>query len=167
MIWEPVATLSPTLIRISLTIPAAGAGTSMEALSPSTAIRDWSSSTLSPTATMISVTSTSSAPISGTIICLDIVLYPLTRTFIALTLARAGSGSLLPSGPCMSSYPYVALTWARPCPARRSGQGAQSSYAYSGLTLSASMPYLAMASATTCLSISPRLASSVRAATTT
>ena len=46
-----------------------------------------------------SVTSTSSAPISGTIICLDIVLYPLTRTVIALTLARAGSGSLLPSGP--------------------------------------------------------------------
>ena len=83
MIWEPVATLSPTLIRISLTIPADGAGTSMEALSPSTAMMDWSSSTLSPTATMISVTSTSSAPISGTIICLDIVLYPLASIRVA------------------------------------------------------------------------------------
>ena len=43
-----------------------GAGTSIEALSPSTVIKDCSSETLSPTATMISVTLTSSPPISGT-----------------------------------------------------------------------------------------------------
>ena len=104
MIWEPVATLSPTLIRISLTIPADGAGTSMEALSPSTAMMDWSSSTLSPTATMISVTSTSSAPISGTIICLDIVLYPLACIRV--------------TDCCHASF---ALTFARPCRAASPG----------------------------------------------
>ena len=36
----PVETLSPTLIKISLTTPATGAGTSIDALSPSTLIMD-------------------------------------------------------------------------------------------------------------------------------
>ena len=116
IISEPVDTLLPTCTLISFTIPPAEAGTSIEALSPSTVIRDCSASTLSPTLTRISVTSTSSAPISGTKI------------------------SILMTG---------------------------ASYAYSGLTLSASIPNLAIASATTDLAISPRLASSVSAATTT
>ena len=63
---EPVETESPEAILISLTVPANGAGTSIDALSPSTVRRDCSSSTESPIATMISVTSTSSPPISGT-----------------------------------------------------------------------------------------------------
>ncbi len=67
MIREPVDTLSPVLILISFTVPANGAGTSIEALSPSTVISDCSAATLSPTLTMISVTSTSSPPISGTL----------------------------------------------------------------------------------------------------
>ena len=66
MIREPVDTLSPVLILISFTVPANGAGTSIEALSPSTVIRDCSAAMVSPTLTMISVTSTSSPPISGT-----------------------------------------------------------------------------------------------------
>ena len=66
MINLPVTTLSPTLIKISLTTPATGAGTSIDALSPSTLMIDWSTSTVSPTFTIISVTFTSSEPISGT-----------------------------------------------------------------------------------------------------
>ncbi|CRZ98870.1 Uncharacterised protein [Vibrio cholerae] len=66
MISEPVFTLSPAATLISLRVPAKGAGTSIEALSPSTVIRDCSSLMLSPTLTMISVTVTSSPPISGT-----------------------------------------------------------------------------------------------------
>ena len=66
IISEPVFTLSPALIRISFTTPACGAGTSIEALSPSTLMMDCSTATLSPTLTRISVTFTSSPPISGT-----------------------------------------------------------------------------------------------------
>ena len=40
MISLPVETLSPTLIKISFTTPAIGAGTSIEALSPSTLMID-------------------------------------------------------------------------------------------------------------------------------
>ncbi len=39
IINEPVLTLSPVAILISLTVPANGAGTSIEALSPSTVIK--------------------------------------------------------------------------------------------------------------------------------
>ena len=67
MIKEPVETLSPALTRISFNTPANGAGTSIEALSPSTVINDCSSAILSPTFTIISVTLTSSPPISGTL----------------------------------------------------------------------------------------------------
>ena len=66
IINEPVETLSPAFTKISLTTPANGAGTSIEALSPSTVINDCSSVMLSPTFTIISVTLTSSPPISGT-----------------------------------------------------------------------------------------------------
>ena len=55
------------MIKISFTTPAIGAGTSIEALSPSTLMIDWSTSTESPTFTIISVTLTSSPPISGTL----------------------------------------------------------------------------------------------------
>ena len=40
MMSLPVETLSPTLIKISFTTPAIGAGTSIEALSPSTLMID-------------------------------------------------------------------------------------------------------------------------------
>ena len=40
MINLPVTTLSPTLIKISFTMPATGAGTSIDALSPSTLMID-------------------------------------------------------------------------------------------------------------------------------
>ena len=40
MINLPVTTLSPTLIKISFTTPATGAGTSIDALSPSTLMID-------------------------------------------------------------------------------------------------------------------------------
>ena len=83
MINLPVTTLSPTLIKISFTMPATGAGTSIDALSPSTLMIDWSTSTLSPTFTIISVTFTSSEPISGT----------LTSTTLAAAGAAAGAGA--------------------------------------------------------------------------
>ena len=83
MINLPVTTLSPTLIKISFTTPATGAGTSIEALSPSTLMIDWSTSTVSPTFTIISVTFTSSEPISGT----------LTSTTLAAAGAAAGAGA--------------------------------------------------------------------------
>ena len=83
MINLPVTTLSPTLIKISFTTPAIGAGTSIDALSPSTLMIDWSTSTLSPTFTIISVTFTSSEPISGT----------LTSTTLAAAGAAAGAGA--------------------------------------------------------------------------
>ena len=83
MINLPVTTLSPTLIKISFTTPATGAGTSIDALSPSTLMIDWSTSTVSPTFTMISVTFTSSEPISGT----------LTSTTLAAAGAAAGAGA--------------------------------------------------------------------------
>ena len=65
-IGEPVVTLSPTFTKTSFTTPASGAGTSIEALSPSTLIIDWSTAMVSPTLTITSVTVTSSPPISGT-----------------------------------------------------------------------------------------------------
>ena len=83
MINLPVTTLSPTLIKISFTTPATGAGTSIDALSPSTLMIDWSTSTVSPTFTIISVTFTSSEPISGT----------LTSTTLAAAGAAAGAGA--------------------------------------------------------------------------
>ena len=83
MINLPVTTLSPTLIKISFTTPAIGAGTSIDALSPSTLMIDWSTSTVSPTFTIISVTFTSSEPISGT----------FTSTTLAAVGAAAGAGA--------------------------------------------------------------------------
>ena len=83
MINLPVTTLSPTLIKISFTTPATGAGTSIDALSPSTLMIDWSTSTVSPTFTIISVTFTSSEPISGT----------LTSTTLATAGVAAGAGA--------------------------------------------------------------------------
>jgi hypothetical protein len=64
---EPADTLSPTLILSSLTMPPNGAGMSIAALSDSTVINESSVFRLSPTLTMISMTSTSlKLPISGT-----------------------------------------------------------------------------------------------------
>src|SRR5207253_2208714 len=63
----PLATLSPTLMRTSTTLPAADEGTSMLALSDSSTISDCSCSTVSPALTSTSMTSTASkSPISGT-----------------------------------------------------------------------------------------------------
>ncbi len=55
----PSDTASPTFTRMSLTVPAAGDGTSIVALSDSSVISDCSASTLSPTFTLISMTGTS------------------------------------------------------------------------------------------------------------
>src|SRR5471030_2243306 len=64
----PSATLSPTLILISLTTPAWLDGISMLALSDSTVINDWSTLIVSPTLIISSMTSTSlKSPISGTL----------------------------------------------------------------------------------------------------
>ncbi len=100
MIREPVDTLSPVLILISLTVPANGAGTSIEALSPSTVISDCSAATLSPTFTITSVTSTSSPPMSGT-------LTSFTPPAAAGAAAGAGAasafaGAAAPSAPATS-----------------------------------------------------------------
>jgi hypothetical protein len=66
-ISEPADILSPTLILSSLTVPPNGAGMSIAALSDSTVINAVSVAILSPTLTMISMTSTSlKLPISGT-----------------------------------------------------------------------------------------------------
>src|SRR5690606_35213163 len=63
----PLLTLSPTLTRISLTTPPCEDGTSMDALSDSRVMRLCSGVTVSPTETMISITSTSAvSPMSGT-----------------------------------------------------------------------------------------------------
>ena len=64
---EPCLTLSPTLTSTSLTTPAWLDGISIDALSDSTVISDWSSATVSPGLTISSITVTSSkSPISGT-----------------------------------------------------------------------------------------------------
>jgi hypothetical protein len=63
----PSETSSPTLTRISLTVPANGAGTSMVALADSSVTRPWSLSTWSPGLTITSITGTPwKSPISGT-----------------------------------------------------------------------------------------------------
>src|SRR5262245_51172748 len=69
-IGEPCATLSPILSRISFTLPAAGDGTSIVALSLSTVTSDCSTATASPGFTRISITSTLlKSPMSGTSTC--------------------------------------------------------------------------------------------------
>ena len=68
-ITEPSATLSPILILSSLTTPAWLDGISIEALSDSTVISDWSLATVSPGCTSSSITPTSAkSPMSGTLI---------------------------------------------------------------------------------------------------
>ena len=65
---EPFSTRSPTPTRSSRTVPAAGEGMSMVALSDSTVISGSSSLTTSPGATWISMTGTSvKSPRSGTL----------------------------------------------------------------------------------------------------
>src|SRR5512145_119428 len=64
---DPCDTLSPSFTRISLTTPAADDGISIDALSRSTVISDWSFATVSPGFTSTSITSTSlKSPMSGT-----------------------------------------------------------------------------------------------------
>ena len=63
---EPSLTSSPTLMSIDLINPDAGEGISIEALSDSTVINESSILILSPTLTIISITSTlSKSPIFG------------------------------------------------------------------------------------------------------
>ena len=65
---EPSATLSPTATVMSVTLPAAGDGTSIVALSDSSTTSGSSTATSSPTATSTSMTGTSSkSPMSGTL----------------------------------------------------------------------------------------------------
>src|SRR5947199_371141 len=64
----PSLTLSPTLTLSSLTVPAAGAGTSMVALSDSRVTSESSAFTVSPGLTKTSITGTSlKSPMSGTL----------------------------------------------------------------------------------------------------
>src|SRR5699024_1677902 len=64
----PSDTSSPSATFTSLTLPAAVEGTSMVALSDSSVIRPCSLATLSPAATITSITGTLSMPTSGTLI---------------------------------------------------------------------------------------------------
>ena len=64
----PCETSSPSLTRISLTMPANGAGTSIVALADSSVTRLWSLATRSPGLTITSITGTpSKSPMSGTL----------------------------------------------------------------------------------------------------
>jgi hypothetical protein len=64
----PSPTLSPSLTRTSLTVPAAGEGTSIVALSDSSVTRESSAFTASPGLTNTSMTGTSlKSPMSGTL----------------------------------------------------------------------------------------------------
>ena len=84
---EPSLTLSPVLTLISRTVPESGAGTSIVALSDSSAISGSSAFTLSPALTKISMTGTSlKSPISG------------TRTSATPAGALTGDGGALTTG---------------------------------------------------------------------
>ena len=80
------------------TIPAMEAGTSIEALSPSTVISESSTETESPTLTKISVTSTSSPPMSGTL---------TSTTWLALGADGAATGAAVC---CLSAAASVPLS---------------------------------------------------------
>jgi pyruvate dehydrogenase E1 component len=67
-ITEPCETLSPTLIFTSFTTPASDEGTSIVALSDSKVTKGESTLMVSPGFTKTSITSTSEAPTSGTVI---------------------------------------------------------------------------------------------------
>ena len=69
-IGVPSLTLSPTLTRIFSTVPPAGAGTSMVALSDSSVSSGSSALIASPSLTRISMIGTSlKSPMSGTVTC--------------------------------------------------------------------------------------------------
>src|SRR3954451_13555086 len=73
----PCETLSPALIRISLTMPAVSLGTSMDALSDSSVSSDCSFSIASPGLILTSMTSTSlKSPISGTFTSTRLIVSP-------------------------------------------------------------------------------------------
>ena len=110
MIREPVLTLSPTATLISLTLPAIGDGTSIEALSPSTVIRDCSSVTVSPTLTMISVTSTSSPPISGTWISLSAATAGAAAAGAGAAAAGCAAGAAPATSKTMIREPVLTLS---------------------------------------------------------
>ena len=71
----PWLTLSPTLTFSSLITPAPDDGISIDALSLSIVISDWSAATVSPTFTSTSITSTSlKSPMSGTLSSIDALI---------------------------------------------------------------------------------------------
>ena len=73
----PSATLSPSLTLSSLTVPAAGDGTSIVALSDSSVTSESSAFTASPGLTKISITGTSvKSPMSGTLISIVLIERP-------------------------------------------------------------------------------------------
>ena len=111
----PVLTLSPTLTMIDFTIPACGAGISIEALSPSTVMMLSSTATLSPTFTKISVTSTSSLPISGNLISILILFtsYAIRGLSLSALISNfliASSTTLASMSPRLASSPNAAMT---------------------------------------------------------
>ena len=100
-IGDPRLTRSPTLTRSSRTVPAAGEGMSMVALSDSRVTSGSSTLTTSPAATWISMTGTSAkSPISGTLTSVAAAMAaPLSDTG-----GHTSDGSGLPG-----SMPYRAI----------------------------------------------------------
>src|SRR5438105_3711000 len=89
---EPSLSLSPVFTLISRTVPESGAGTSIVALSDSSAINGSSAFTLSPDFTKISMTGTSlNSPMSG------------TRTSATPAGALTGDGGALTTGRASAS----------------------------------------------------------------
>ena len=75
MIGAPTSTVSPSLTRILVILPACGAGIGIVALSVSTSSKSWLALTVSPSLTKILSTSPDSifSPRLGSLICVDIV----------------------------------------------------------------------------------------------
>ena len=107
---EPSLTLSPVLTLISRTVPESGAGTSIVALSDSSAISGSSAFTLSPAFTKISMTGTSlKSPMSGTRTSAT-PAGALTGDGGALTTGRASARSVLASSNCTITAPSLTLS---------------------------------------------------------
>ena len=107
---EPSLTLSPVLTLISRTVPERGAGTSIVALSDSSAISGSSAFTLSPALTKISMTGTSlKSPISGTRTSAT-PAGALTGDGGALTTGRASACSAPAPSNCTITVPSLTLS---------------------------------------------------------
>src|SRR6185436_10531952 len=90
----PSLTLSPTLTASDLTTPAAGAGTSIVALSDSSVTSESSTLTVSPGLTRTSITGTSvKSPMSGTLTSIVLIVSPIGSGSVVAIPAPATSSS--------------------------------------------------------------------------